>query len=108
MDADNNLIKMVDDDQGEGVKDFLPDEETQKLQMEAQLTEMEKELKVKSDAEEMLDNLKEEEDPIPWLPETGTKFILKFDKGEREYKVTYINQGKFRFSSEPTDKSYLK
>lgn len=96
MDASDRLIEMVEDDQGEGVKDPIPDEVAKEMQLLA-------------DKEKLLEELQEEEDPIPWLPEIGTKFILKFDdKNEREYKVTYINQGKYRFSSEPTDKSYLK
>lgn len=96
MDADDRLIEMVDDDQGEGVKDPIPDEIAQKMQL-------------LEDKNNMLEELEEEQDPIPWLPEVGMKFILRFDdKHEREYKVTYINHGKYRFSSEPTDKSYLK
>lgn len=60
-------------------------------------------------ADEMLANLKDEEtEPLPWLPERGTIFTLEFEQGEREYKVTYINEGKYRFSCEPVDKGYLK
>ena len=95
MDANDKLIEMIDDDQGEGVKDPIPDDVAQQLQRLAS-------------KEELLENLEEQQDPLPWMPEVGTKFILKFEEGEREYKVTYINRGKYRFSSEPTDKSYLK
>lgn len=99
MDADQRLIPIVEDDQGEGVMDSIPDELAQKLQ---ELEIMKREPKT---SEEMLANLQDEEEKsIPWLPELGTTFIL----GEREYKVTYINQGKYRFSCEPTDKGYLK
>jgi len=60
-------------------------------------------------AEEMIENLQDEEkEPIPWLPEIGATFILPVGSGEREYKVTYINKGKYRFSCEPVDKDYLK
>lgn len=103
MDASGNVIPMVEDDQGEGIKDPIPDELAQKLQeLEAKNTEL-------ASAEEMLENLQDEEkEPIPWLPETGVTFSLDFKQGSREYKVTYINKGKYRFSCEPVDKSYLK
>jgi hypothetical protein len=102
MDASDRLIPMVEDDQGEGVKDYIPDEIAAKLQeLEAKNAQL-------TTAEEMLENLHEEKEPIPWLPEAGTKFVLDLGPGEREYKVTYINEGKYRFSCEPVDKSYLK
>ncbi len=108
MDADGRLIEMVEDDQGEGIKDFVPDEEAKKLQLESQLEKLAKKEQQLSAAEEMMENLQEDKEPIPWLPELGTKFILEFEQGEREYKVTYINEGKYRFSCEPMDKGYLK
>jgi len=102
MDASGIVIPMVEDDQGEGVKDPLPDEVAQKLQLlESKNAEL-------ATAEEMLENLQEEKEPIPWLPKIGTTFMLPVGPGEREYKVTYINKGKYRFSCEPVDKDYLK
>jgi hypothetical protein len=104
MDASQRVIPMVEDDQGEGVKDPLPDEIAQKLQLLEKKTQ-----KIENiTAEEMLENLEEENEPIPWLPELGSRFTLELENGEREYKVTYINQGKYRFSCEPVDKGYLK
>lgn len=81
-----------------GMKDPLPEEVAQKMQQ----------LEEKTTAAEMMANLQEEKEPLPWLPETGTTFTLDFDEGPREYKVTYVNRGKYRFSAEPTDKTYLK
>lgn len=94
MDANDNIIPMVED-QG----DPIPDELASQIQAKQQ---------EQTTAEEMLANLEEDKEPLPWLPERGTTFTLEFEQGEREYKVTYINEGKYRFSCEPVDKGYLK
>lgn len=96
MDDRRRMGKVVmKDDQGDP---GVPEEVAQNIQQ----------LESKTSAAEMMANLQEEKDPLPWLPETGTKFTLDFDEGPREYKVTYVNRGKYRFSAEPTDKGYLK
>ena len=105
MDANDRLVPMVEDDQGEGVMNPIPQE------LAAQIQQLEEKESQVSTAEEMiaaLDGEEESTEPIPWLPKLGTKFTLEFDQGPREYKVMYINGGKFRFSCEPVDKSYLK
>lgn len=104
MDASDRLIPIVEDDQGEGVVNPIPDELAAQIQ---QLEEKESKL---STAEEMIAVLDGEEtkEPIPWLPKLGTTFSLEFEQGKREFKVMYLNQGKFRFSCEPVDKSYLR
>lgn len=96
MDDRRRMKKVVlKDDQG---KDPIPDGMAQHIQQ----------LESKSTVDEMMENLQEDKEPLPWLPETGTTFTLEFDEGPREYKVTYVNRGKYRFSAEPTDKTYLK
>lgn len=80
------------------IKDPIPEEMAQQIQK----------LEAKSTAAEMMENLQEDKEPLPWLPDTGTTFTLEFDEGPREYKVTYVNRGRYRFSAEPTDKSYMK
>jgi len=82
----------------DGMKDPLPEEVAHKMQQ----------LEEKTTALEMMENLQEEKEPLPWLPETGTTFTLEFEQGPREYKVTYVNRGKYRFSAQPTDNSYMK
>lgn len=99
MDDRRRMGKVVmKDEQGEGIKDPIPEEMAQHIQQ----------LESKSTVAEMMENLQEDKEPLPWLPETGTTFTLDFDEGPREYKVTYVNRGKYRFSAEPTDKSYMK
>lgn len=43
--ADNQYIPLVEDDQGEGIKDFVEDPEIKKENMLKQLEEMEKKFK---------------------------------------------------------------